>query len=110
VSETHEFATAAQRYCAFVDDTEALERDDLVVQLQGHLVCLYGSALRLPAGEPSESDVAEAKHDDWAALHERLRLQLGDFDHYSFVFDPYDLVRPPWSAALLTTSLRSIRI
>lgn len=100
MSETDNFASAAQRYCAFVDATEGLDRDDLILQLQDHLVGLYSNALRLPAGEPSESDVPETKHGEWLALHERLTLQLGDFDYYSLIFDPYEL-----SSASVTGSL-----
>jgi hypothetical protein len=90
VSETDDFASEARHYCAFVDNTEALGRDDLILQLQDHLIRLYSAALRLPAGEPSESDVPEVKHDEWVALDKRLTLQLGDFDYYSLIFDPYE--------------------
>lgn len=95
MSETDNFAAAAKRYCAFVDDTEALDRDDLILQLQDHLVGLYSTALRLPAGEPTESDVREAKHAEWSALHQRLVFKLGDFDYYSLIFDPYELDSTP---------------
>ena len=83
-----------------MDETETLDRDELILQLQDHLVGLYATALRLPAGEPSESDVREAKHDGWSALHHRLASKLGDFNDYSFIFDPYELDSAPVVSSL----------
>jgi hypothetical protein len=100
VSEVDDFAAAAERYCAFVDASDALHRDDLILRLQDHLVGLYSAALRLPAGEPSESNLRDVRHDEWSRLNQRLALKLGDFDSYSFVFDPYELDSTPVVSSL----------
>ena len=71
MSKTDNFAAAAERYCAFVDATEDFDRDNLVLQVLDQLVGLYSNALRLPAGEPSESALPETRHDEWLALNKR---------------------------------------
>ena len=95
MSATHDFVTTAKRYRAFVEVTEGLDPDDIVLQLQEHLLALYGGAVSLSVGDPSDSDLPAARHEEWAALHQRLGSKLGDFDYYSLVFDPYDLEAKP---------------
>ena len=86
------FPEYAERFVAFVDSTAALTREEFIRQLEHQLLDLYRAALQLHTPEPSAEfePLGSMTQEEWAALHQRLTDQLGDFNNYSFVFDPYD--------------------
>src|SRR2546430_7270141 len=85
------FATAASEYVSFVDAREGKTAEQLLVQIEPRLLRLYERILEVPLTFPA-SDRAD---DLWPAstgsqLQRSLSGQLGPFDLYLAIFDPYE--------------------
>jgi hypothetical protein len=100
-SEAANFASLAARFCALVESSETLRLGELVQQTTQLIVALYDAAMRLPHPNPSEQDAPESlTADAWQALYQRLSIQFGDINDYSFIFDPYDMAALPVTGSL----------
>lgn len=96
------FEELAESFVAFVDDASHLPADRFVGELERHLLDLYRAALDLALPEDAEDAAppSAVTNDEAAALQRRLSDQLGDFDVYRLVFDPYELDAPPVAGSL----------
>ena len=92
--EAKDFRSVAESFVAFVDESAEGPRDPLVRELERRIAELYVAALSLPQpGElRSTQPTSSMRHDEAASLMRRLSRQLGDYDFYNLVFDPYDFV------------------
>ena len=85
------FATAAREYVSLVDAREGKTAEQLLVQIEPHLLRLYERILEVPLTFP-----ARGRADDlWPAstgsqVQRSLSGQLGPFDVYRAIFDPYE--------------------
>jgi len=92
-SELQAFATAATEYISVVDAREGKTAEQLLVQVEPQLLRLYERILEVPLTFPG-SDRAD---DLWPAstgshLQRSLSGQLGAFEFYRAIFDPYEEV------------------
>ena len=96
------FRVLAERYCAFIESSDSLKRGEFVWQLAEHLIGLYATGMRLPTGTGDDDfDAPSAMtHEEWHELFERLGRKLGDVDHYSVMFDPYESGSTPVTGSL----------
>jgi Domain of unknown function (DUF5063) len=97
-----QFGAVARRYCALVDSSVELEKDQFLLQMYRVLPDLLVEAVRLPDTDPwkrnEEEDgsddfpakdaSAEMSHEEWSALYNLLKEKLGQDDFYWTVFDP----------------------
>jgi hypothetical protein len=96
-SNVEAFKTLAERYCAFIESSESLERGGFVWRLAEHFVALYDAGMKLPfaIGDDDTDSPESMTSDEWQALYERHGAKLGDVNDYSFMFDPYDSTVTP---------------
>jgi hypothetical protein len=97
-----QFGAVARRYCALVDVSVDLEKDQFLLQMYRILPDLLVEAIRLPDTDPwkrnEEEDgsvdfpakdaSAQMSHEEWSALYNLLKEKLGHDDLYWTVFDP----------------------
>ena len=86
------FRSAAQAFVGVVDSAATQEREAFLIQAGDCLAELYGSALKLPPGEPVTDEISGESFDADALvqLARSLRAKLGEMDSYWSVFDATD--------------------
>jgi Domain of unknown function (DUF5063) len=95
------FASVAKEFCNSIDSAPNLDRIELLVQVYRILPHLIGEAIRLPNVELSGDETQDEENKklqaserlrlnqpQWRQLYDRLKLKLGDLDHYWEVWDP----------------------
>jgi hypothetical protein len=95
MSDVQGFRLIAERFCAFVESSDELDRIRFLAELEHHLLALCQAAIELPYGAWTGPDAPESiTSEDRDALFQRLSEKLGDIDEYAFVFDPYEDTTP----------------
>jgi hypothetical protein len=91
------FREATARFIKVVDSCDELANDQFLTSIQGCLLELYSSVLRLPIAEPTDNDnpfVAPYSTADRAAVYERLKEKLGKSGIYWEIFDSTNFSEP----------------
>lgn len=97
-----QFGAVARRYCALVDASVDLEKDQFLLQMYRILPDLLVEAIRLPDTDPwrrneeedgnddfPATDTSEdMTHEEWSVLYNLLKEKLGQDDLYWMIFDP----------------------
>lgn len=83
------FRNAALSFCEFIDSAPNLAAESFLIGVEARLLELYASALWLPAVVLDSPDGEDRSFpiDDWSAIFERLRENLGKYDRYWTIFD-----------------------
>jgi len=79
---TEAFAAIARQFVQFVENSDALGREEFVREVQPLVLDVYTSAISLDGGDPAgdAEPPASMSTDEWWTLFQRLQRQLADFD------------------------------
>ncbi len=98
-----EFATVAKEFCAYIESTNRLTRQQFVQAASKLLGLLYYKASLLPRVEPiyGEGIQRHVAEEDYQRVHSSLRSLMGPHDDFAEVFDPrVSEVDEPFSATI----------
>jgi len=79
------FHLKAKRFCALIEESPHLSREELLAKLEVELADLYETALRMPDADPETDTEAEP---ELKPIYSALEEKLGDANSYWVVFDP----------------------
>jgi hypothetical protein len=87
-TNVEEFIEVTRTFCRIVDEHATMSAAQFLYRVQFVLPRLYASALLLPSvGADAPDCDSSSKH---SALYGGLREQLGEWDAYREIFDPYE--------------------
>jgi hypothetical protein len=85
------FATVAKDYVSIIDAREGKTAEHLLAQIEPQLLRLYSRILDVPLTFPPNDRTEDLfPSSAGSALHRSLSKQLGAFDVYRAIFDPYE--------------------
>lgn len=102
MAQQAQFESVARRFVSVVDSRDGQSPDAFLRELERALVDLYSTGLELESVQPDDDEAAPdgMSSDEASALSLSLGERFGRYDHYSFVFDPYDLDTGPVGGGL----------